>query len=124
MSPAGTTSSDTFLPKLSATETALVNSICSCSLKLCSSALKNSGPPAPIMRTLITTTSRSSVLVRASVHFKRERIGGVAHRHHDAAGPDGHRLAADRVLVLQLEVILHLPRGQGVLAQVLALGDA
>ncbi len=110
-SPAGTTSSETFLPKLSATETALVKSICSCSLKLCCSALRYSGPPTPIMRTLMTTTSRSSVLVRASAHFSASRIGRVAHGDHDAAGANRHRLAADRVLVLQLEVVLHLPRG-------------
>jgi hypothetical protein len=51
--------------------------------------------------------------------LEREGVGGVAHGDHDAAGADGRRLAADGVLVLQLEVVLHLPRGDGMLAQVL-----
>ncbi len=122
-SPAGTTRSDTFLPKLSATETALVKSICSCSLKLCCSALRYSGPPTPIMRTLMTTTSRSSVLVRAKVHFSASGLAASCMVTITPPGRMRHRLAADRVLVLQLEVILHLPCGQGMLAQVLALGD-
>ena len=45
-----------------------------------------------------------------------EGIGGVAHGYHDAAGTDGRRLPVDRILVFQLELILHLPRGQRVLA--------
>jgi hypothetical protein len=83
-------------------------------------ALRYSGPPAPIMRTLMTTTSCSSVLVRERVHLSAKGLDGVAHGDHDAAGADGRRLAADGVLVLELEVVLHLPRGDGVLlAQVL-----
>ena len=45
-------------------------------LKLCSSAARYSGPPTPIMRTLMTTTSWSSVLVRASVHFSANGFDG------------------------------------------------
>jgi hypothetical protein len=51
--------------------------------------------------------------------LQRQRVGHVAHGHHDAAGADLRRLAAHRVLVLELEVVLHLPGGQGMLAQVL-----
>src|SRR6266567_2924159 len=55
--------------------------------------------------------------------FQRKGIGGVAHGDHNAAGANVQRLPADGVLVLELEVVLHLPRGQGVLLLVLALGD-
>ena len=123
MSPAGTTSSETFLPKLSATETALVKSICSCSLKLCCSALKIFGA-AHAHHAHAEDDDVLLVGVGARERpLEREGIGGVAHGDHDAAGTDGDRLAADGVLMLELEVVLHLARGEGVLAQVLPLRD-
>jgi len=55
--------------------------------------------------------------------LERKRVSGVVHGYHDATG----RIAADsrlnRVLVLQLEEILHLVCSQGMFAQVSALGD-
>ena len=60
------------------------------------------------MRTLTTTTSRSSVLVRVQHPLESHRIVGVAHGDNDAAGADGHRFAVDGVLVLELEMVLHL----------------
>ena len=41
-----------------------------------------------------------------------------------AAGTNGHRLPADGVLVFQLEMVFHLPGSEGMLAQILSLGDA
>ena len=55
--------------------------------------------------------------------LQRERIVGIAHGDHDAARAQGRRLAAHRVLVLELEVIFHLPRSELVQAKIAALGD-
>ena len=63
------------------------------------------------------------MLVRASVHFS---ASGLSASRMVTMTPPG-RMATDsrldRVLVLQLEVVLHLPRGERVPAQVDALGD-
>ena len=55
--------------------------------------------------------------------LQRQRMFQIAHGHHDAAGANIHRFAIDGVLVLQLEVILHLPGGQRMSAQVHPLAD-
>src|SRR6266567_554152 len=75
-----------------------------------------------------TNAEHNNVLVigtRASQRpLQRKWISGITHRHHHAARADRYRFAADCVLVLQLEVILHLPRGQGMLLKVLPLRDS
>jgi len=89
-SPAGTTSSETFLPKLSATATALVKSVCSYSLKLCWSALRYSGAA----HTHDAHADHHHVLLvgvgAGQGPLQRQGIFGVVHGHHHAARADGH----------------------------------
>src|SRR6185503_1757109 len=62
-------------------------------------------------------------LCSAEHPFERDRVCSVAHGHHHAAWPQGHRFAIDIVLMLELEVILHLPSCEGMLSQVRAFRD-
>ena len=53
-----------------------------------------------------------------------DRVDGIAHGHHNAAGLDLQCFAADRVFVFQLKMLSHLPVSDLVLLQVLLFGDA
>ena len=53
-----------------------------------------------------------------------EGVLGVTHRHHHASGFDLEHIAAHRVLVFQLEVLLHLHFGSGSPAPVVVLRNS
>ena len=79
-------------------------------------------------RTHHADTDHDNILIiRAGARkspLEREWIGGVAHRNHYAARANGRRLAADRLLVLQLEMVPHLARRNRVLLQVRTFRDS
>ena len=105
------------LPKLSATETAFVKSICSCSEKLCSLGSKVLGSAGAdhaggegdhVLLVGVGTGERP---------FEGEGPIGVIDGDEHATAFDLQAFAADVALVLELEVLFHLPGGK-----LLALG--
>ena len=102
-------------PKLSATETALVNSICSCSLKSWLSTYSGSAGTHHAGR-----QHHDILLVGAGSRQRPLQSVGViriAHRNQHAAGAHLQRLAPDRVLLFELEMLLHLLLRQLMLAR-------